>query len=144
VSRIDAEALADCSLVFVRLQRSYDRLVSCFVLVRGIYCQVTDNKRENCQLKQEINIFNMSEDLVVTAACTICCRSSLGKKTSQTCHSVNSEHVQRCWRTYALAIERPVKTSAEWILSSVEYQELLAHQWLTYVTQYMPSRSTRT
>jgi len=28
VSRIDAEALADCSIIFVRLQRSYDRLVS--------------------------------------------------------------------------------------------------------------------
>jgi len=35
VSLIDAEALADCSAVLVRLQRSYDRLVSCFVLVRG-------------------------------------------------------------------------------------------------------------
>ena len=28
VSRIDAEALADCSLVLVQLQRSYDRGVS--------------------------------------------------------------------------------------------------------------------
>jgi len=27
VSQIDAEALADCSIVLVRLQRSYDRLV---------------------------------------------------------------------------------------------------------------------
>jgi len=34
VSRIDADAPADCSIVLVRLQRSYDRLYS-FVLVRG-------------------------------------------------------------------------------------------------------------
>jgi len=28
VSRIDADALADCSIVLVRLQRSYDRFTS--------------------------------------------------------------------------------------------------------------------
>jgi len=69
VSRIDAEALADCSIVLVQLQRSYGRLVS--LLVRGTTNVWTLAERSRLPLLTSLANLQLSCKYVGASPCEI-------------------------------------------------------------------------